>query len=334
MVDGRARARVGVARVRRQARLRRARRRIPVVVGGALAGSGAVATRIASVVAARSSGPPLFFPLPTIVDTAREMILSGRIRAEREGARVARPRARRRGAAESRRARAVANARSRVRADLERFASDALGASPGFPERDGSNAEPRTNSHADVGRFFSAPAPRNIRWLTTPPARVDFARAGGKNIARARRRAHARTRARADPRRCRRRPCFPTPPRAVRGPAEAPPRFRGVVRRRLLRRRGRRVRVRDGVRGGVYETQARVIAEAAAAIPQVQARWEALHLTAFKLAANRVREINAWGDDARKGPREAEGEGGAEAARGVRRAASGAVRRSARRASG
>lgn len=86
--------------------------------------------------------------------------------------------------------------------------------------------------------------------------------------------------------------------------------------------------------GGVYETQARVIAEAAAAIPQVQARWEALHLTAFKLAANRVREINAWGDDARKGPREAEGEGGAEAARGVRRAASGAVRRSARRASG
>ena len=55
--------------------------------------------------------------------------------------------------------------------------------------------------------------------------------------------------------------------------------------------------------GGVYETQARVIAEAAAAIPQVQARWEALHLTAFKLAANRVREINAWGDDARKGPR-------------------------------
>jgi hypothetical protein len=75
--------------------------------------------------------------------------------------------------------------------------------------------------------------------------------------------------------------------------------------------------------GGVYETQARVIAEAAAAIPQVQARWEALHLTAFKLAANRVREINAWGDDARKGPREGEGEGGAEAARGVRRAASG-----------
>jgi hypothetical protein len=90
--------------------------------------------------------------------------------------------------------------------------------------------------------------------------------------------------------------------------------------------------------GGAYETQARVVAEAAAAVPQVQARWEALHLTAFELAANRVREINAWGDDARKGPREGEGEGEgegwAEAARGVRRAASGAVRRSSRRASG
>ena len=75
--------------------------------------------------------------------------------------------------------------------------------------------------------------------------------------------------------------------------------------------------------GGVYETQARVIAEAAAAIPQVQARWEALHLTAFKLAANRVREINAWGDDARKGPREARARAGRRRreAFGARRAA-------------
>ena len=32
---------------------------------------------------------------------------------------------------------------------------------------------------------------------------------------------------------------------------------------------------------GVYETQARVLAEAAAAIPEVRARWEALHLKTF-----------------------------------------------------
>ena len=31
----------------------------------------------------------------------------------------------------------------------------------------------------------------------------------------------------------------------------------------------------------MYETQARVLAEAAAAIPEVRARWEALHLKTF-----------------------------------------------------